>query len=367
MARRNKDIESLGFALILVVALGTGIFFLFKWLIAGIVAIISVIAVWATNLKNKKEKERIFKKWQDSLFGDAFIRPTKKVDKEELKEKLDLLDTTIYDDQFDSDIIERGKDYVWRRKITHAHRKGNTWTATVKGRNSYNVKVELEDTTIKKAECDCLYFQDKQQYCKHIYATLFFTRSGQNSQTIVDHIETFLHQLSKLIDMETNYIKTHKDTLHPDDVDEFLKNIESFNDTILTVEKNLQYNYQNEDIMFSSLVHLMQDSYKLIDDVETMIIEAAKVKNPIFNTNSASTTSNNNSSNAAGAAFGFFAANEWSKRQNNKKENEKLEKEMNIYGLEDWQKEEVRKGNYDPWNFEEEDLEEDDYFHDDSD
>ena len=40
---------------------------------------------------------------------------------------------------------------------------------------------------------------------------------------------------------------------------------------------------------------------------------------------------------------------------------------MDIYGLEDWQKEEVRNGNYDPWSFEEEDLEEDDYFHDDSD
>ena len=366
MAKKNNDLESLGTALLLMALFITGVFFLFKWAIAGIIAILSVIVVGAINFKKKKEKERIFKEWRDSLFGDSYIRPTKKVDIEELKEKLDLLDTTIYDDQFDSEIIERGKDYVCRRKITRAHRKENEWTATVKGRNSYNVKVELEDSKIKNAECDCLYFQDKQQYCKHIYATLYFTRSVQNCQRISDSIGTFLHQLSKLIVMENNYIKTHKDTLHPDDVDESLNNIESFNDTIHTVDKNLKYNYQNEDIMFSSLVNLMQDSYKIIDDVETMIIEATKVKNPIFNTNSASTTSNNNSSNATGAAFGFLAANEWSKRQNNKKGNEKLEKEMDIYGLEDWQKEEVRKGKNDPWNFEEEDLEEDDYFHDDS-
>ena len=43
-----------------------------------------------------------------------------------------------------------------------------------------------------------------------------------------------------------------------------------------------------------------------------------------------------------------------------------LEKEMDMYALTDWQKEEVRKGNYDPWNFEEDgELEEDDYYYED--
>ena len=41
------------------------------------------------------------------------------------------------------------------------------------------------------------------------------------------------------------------------------------------------------------------------------------------------------------------------------------DEELDNYGLEDWQKEEVKKGNYDPWNFEEEDLEEDDYYSED--
>ena len=366
MAKKNNDLESLGTALLLMALFITGVFFLFKWAIAGIIAILSVIVVGAINFKKRKEKERIFKEWRDSLFGDSYIRPTKKVDIEELKEKLDLLDTSIYDDQFDSEIIERGKDYVCRRKITRAHRKGHEWTAIVKGRNSYNVKVELEDSKIKNAECDCLYFQDKQQYCKHIYATLYFTRSVQNCQRISDSIGTFLHQLSKLIVMENNYIKTHKDTLHPDDVDESLNNIESFNDTVLTVEKNLQYNYQNEDIMFSSLVHLMQDSYKLIDDVETMIIEADKLDYPFTKKKTSSHHSSTSNSSAAGLA-GLFALNELSKKKKSQEQDVKLEKEMDIYGLEDWKKEEVRNGNYDPWSFEEEDLEEDDYFHDDSD
>ena len=48
-----------------------------------------------------------------------------------------------------------------------------------------------------------------------------------------------------------------------------------------------------------------------------------------------------------------------------KNNSEYTDKELDSYGLEDWQKEEVKKGNYDPWNFEEEELEEDDYYSED--
>lgn len=49
------------------------------------------------------------------------------------------------------------------------------------------------------------------------------------------------------------------------------------------------------------------------------------------------------------------------------KKKEKLEKEMKLNGLEEWQKNLVRKGDYQPFNFEEEDLDEDDYYYDDDD
>lgn len=50
--------------------------------------------------------------------------------------------------------------------------------------------------------------------------------------------------------------------------------------------------------------------------------------------------------------------------ENDKKKQQ--EKEMDAYGLEEWQKDLVRKGEYDPWNFEEDgDLEEDDYYYED--
>ena len=39
--------------------------------------------------------------------------------------------------------------------------------------------------------------------------------------------------------------------------------------------------------------------------------------------------------------------------------------ELEEYGLNEWEKEEVKKGYQDPWNFDEEDLEDDDYYSDD--
>ena len=53
------------------------------------------------------------------------------------------------------------------------------------------------------------------------------------------------------------------------------------------------------------------------------------------------------------------------KNKNNK--NRYSDKELNEYGLENWQKDLVNKGDFEPWNFEEEDLEEDDYYYDDDD
>ena len=63
-------------------------------------------------------------------------------------------------------------------------------------------------------------------------------------------------------------------------------------------------------------------------------------------------------------AFGLFSfMNE--QQNDNSNNSEYTDEELDNYGLEDWQKEEVKKGNYDPWNFEEEELEEDDYYNED--
>ena len=50
-----------------------------------------------------------------------------------------------------------------------------------------------------------------------------------------------------------------------------------------------------------------------------------------------------------------------------KKKKNSLEDEMDVYGLNDDEKEIVRRGDADPWDFEEENLEEGDYYEDDID
>ena len=48
------------------------------------------------------------------------------------------------------------------------------------------------------------------------------------------------------------------------------------------------------------------------------------------------------------------------------KEKRKEQDEIDAYGLNDFEKEEVKKGNYGPYNFDEDDREdEDDYYHED--
>lgn len=63
----------------------------------------------------------------------------------------------------------------------------------------------------------------------------------------------------------------------------------------------------------------------------------------------------------------FKIIEELSKNTNDK--DSKLEKEMDLYGLEDVEKEYVRRGDYEPYNFEDskDELDEDDYYYDNDD
>ena len=78
---------------------------------------------------------------------------------------------------------------------------------------------------------------------------------------------------------------------------------------------------------------------------------------------------NKKNENSKYGFFSIFMEDTSKKKKEEKKsifsnKSKYTDKELDAYGLEDWQKKEVKKGNYDPWNFEEEDLDEDDYYKD---
>ena len=51
----------------------------------------------------------------------------------------------------------------------------------------------------------------------------------------------------------------------------------------------------------------------------------------------------------------------------NKSDREYTEEELDAYGLDEDEKEEVRNGNYDPWNFDDDEIEDDDYYSEEDD
>lgn len=63
-----------------------------------------------------------------------------------------------------------------------------------------------------------------------------------------------------------------------------------------------------------------------------------------------------------------FLWNLISSSNNNKNNKDELEKEMDLYGLEEVEREFVRRGDYEPYNFEDDEetqLDEDDYYYED--
>lgn len=73
--------------------------------------------------------------------------------------------------------------------------------------------------------------------------------------------------------------------------------------------------------------------------------------------------SDNNDKKKGQQDYGLFS---FLNEQNKENESGYTDEELDSYGLEEWQKEEVKKGNADPWNFEEEDLEDDDFYNEDN-
>ena len=61
----------------------------------------------------------------------------------------------------------------------------------------------------------------------------------------------------------------------------------------------------------------------------------------------------------------FFDNKKESTKSNNSNESNYSEEEMDLYNLDETQKEEIKNGKYDPWDFEEEDVDEDSYYSED--
>ncbi|WP_020561216.1 SWIM zinc finger family protein [Thiofilum flexile] len=87
-------------------------------------------------------------------------------------------------------ILRRGKDY-----ITQVHRLEETepsfWQAEVRGTYTYDIEIELQNSTISHWSCSCPY--DLGSICKHVVATLFNIRNTLSRDSIDNAVFTPRH------------------------------------------------------------------------------------------------------------------------------------------------------------------------------
>lgn len=103
-----------------------------------------------------------------------------------------------FDDLFDYQIRERGKDYYKDGKVSFLEKDNHKYHFTVLGTNNYDVNITFNsnETEIKKMDCTCPYFTEQGQNCKHMYAALCCIKSTNNS-----YKESKMTKISKLLEI----------------------------------------------------------------------------------------------------------------------------------------------------------------------
>lgn len=342
--------------------------------------------------------------------------------------RYNCLNETNYDNLFEKRILSRGKQYYQNDKIKNLNNKNNKYFAIVSGTYEYNVSITIEKETISvSCECPYhkdtnKYCKHIYAVLLKIHNDPIKNEMKQlyNSNTL--KLEDILIKVKKLIKENDKYFaKKFSKDLAISRQNEIKRNIETLknnfnleNDWQLTCATNLSFIYLNKAIEnYNDIIDNIEYKKKTIKEKKTISVTYTIDNDEIFNAidnklvnipseklEKARTEliKNNEDTEIIDKAIknGKTHKKQIKKRKTNtlfktldtisyiilfpikiffaivcglregstQSNNNSLEKEMNNYGLEEWQKDLVRKGNYNPWNFEEEELEEDDYYYD---
>ena len=347
MARKSDKDEALGIVIFFMIVLVVIGYFLIKWFIIGLIILISAISVLVINLHKKSNIKRAIKDIENSIFTENEIRPTKNVNRKQLKEKLGIFDIDIYNDLFESKIRLRGQAYYANKKVQNIKKSNNNFTATIKGNAKYNVLIQFDNDNIKYANCTCPYYQEDKKNCKHIYALLLKVKSEKNIPIILETITDFSKRLTKMIVEETQYIINNQKALKlkRNEIDSCNNNIDIYKNELKLAINNIEKYKYNETILMDTLIDLIESSYSFNEKIKSIISNSGKVENPVSISKVYETIQKDDKIRLRDVAAGYLVADELSKMKNKKDKNynENLEKEMDAYNLEDWQKDLVRK------------------------
>lgn len=367
MARRKKNETSAWDVIMILLFFGVAAYYIIKWTIELICIIIVGIAKLITWISNKIQKKNNVRNITKTPFVDTKIKVEEslKTPIEVKKEKLDIFDKSIYDNEFPVQIRNRGEVYYYEDKIKHFKENNNNYSCVVKGTENYNVKLSIgENNSVISSSCTCPYFSDKGHNCKHIYALLYKVKCSNNKEKIISEINNQISGIKTMIKNATDYLERNKSHFSYSVIEEFNNYSRQYSSQTSYYEKNCSEKVL-EDILLQHLDSLLSISLEL----------KQKIKKTLNEENSATTVitsmpkqKNENKIGFTDVIAGIAIANELDKHFNREEDedyDEELETEMDAYDLEDWQKDLVRQGRYNPWNFGEEELEEGDYYYED--
>lgn len=367
MARRKKNETSAWDVIMILLFFGVAAYYIIKWTIELICIIIVGIAKLITWISNKIQKKNNVRNITKTPFVDTKIKVEEslKTPIEVKKEKLDIFDKSIYDNEFPVQIRNRGEVYYYENKIKYFKENNNNYSCVVKGTENYNVKLSIgENNSVISSSCTCPYFSDKGHNCKHIYALLYKVKCSNNKEKIISEINNQISGIKTMIKNATDYLERNKSHFSYSVIEEFNNYSRQYSSQTSYYEKNCSEKVL-EDILLQHLDSLLSISLEL----------KQKIKKTLNEENSATTVitsmpkqKNENKIGFTDVIAGIAIANELDKHFNREEDedyDEELETEMDAYDLEDWQKDLVRQGRYNPWNFGEEELEEGDYYYED--
>lgn len=247
----------------------------------------------------------------------------------------------VNNDLFAKIIQIRGKEYFDKKKVTNYKKNKNGCFAVVKGTKNYNVTINYDENyRILDAHCNCPYFLDNNEYCKHIYALLLMDNIP--FQKTIDNLrkeENYINN-SKSINLQDNkkIISTSQNDTYYLARDIYKKAINRFLYTNADLSLNVSLIYNNIT-KYGKLVEKTNDD----DLLYSYYLELKELYEKLD-----------------------YEITKCEKNTKEKKEKENKRKELKErWGLDDREVDEVESGRYEPWLFEEEDLEEDDYYYDD--
>lgn len=360
MAKRQDDKNSNWDTIYILFILFVGIFFLIKFLFEVLVYIIKgMILVITESISLINEKRAMI-----NINRGTIIKNNKLTDRE-IKDQLKLFDTNIYNNYFEVKCRKSGEECYFENKISGFLQDGNSFSCKVSGKKNYDTTIAFvkeNDRIIESATCTCSYSKTNNKYCKHVYALLLKAKASDNNKILKCEIKNYIKGIRKALYAFENYINNNESLYSK-------KNKKAYFDYAKKVEKQLsKFDEQliNYPVKEEDLLAILKQLMTLANEVKK------KVRTTISNKKVGKKSKNNHSKNKKkdvcdtknDEALELTLLDSFSNKRGKDEVDEDLELEMNVYNLEEWQKDLVRQGRYKPWNFSEEDnFGEDDYYH----